>query len=88
MGAVGKFILAVVGHLGVLIVEEMVFQGCTQIWGKLIAGSDAEQGGHIVACLHTVLVWRGISAEAAAHLLLDALSDSLSLSSRDGACYH
>ena len=37
MRAVGQFFLTVTGHLGVLIVEEMIFQGCTQLWGKLVA---------------------------------------------------
>ena len=41
--AVLELLLTVVGHLGVLVVEEMVFQRSTQLWGELIADSSHEE---------------------------------------------
>ena len=41
--AVLELLLTVVGHLGVLVVEEMVFQCSAQLWGELIADSSHEE---------------------------------------------
>ena len=63
MGAVGELLLAVASHLGVLVVEVVVFNGGAQLVGELIAYSEGEQGGHIVACTGAILVGSDLVAK-------------------------
>ena len=42
-------LLTVVSHLGVLVVEEVVFQGSAQLWRELIASGNNEERRHVVA---------------------------------------
>ena len=57
MGAVGEFFLTVATHTGVLIVEEVVLDGSAELVGEFIAGSNREQGRHVVAGTDAVLIW-------------------------------
>ena len=61
--AVFELFLAVVGHAGILVVEEVVFERGAQLGSELIASSYREQGGHIVARVRPVLIGCGIGAK-------------------------
>ena len=73
MGAVGQFLLTVVGHLGVLVVEEVIFEGSTEFRGELIASSDGEEGRHVVARAGTILERSGGSSQLRRQGLTDFL---------------
>ena len=63
MCAVSQFVLTVASHLGVLIVEEMIFECCAELGRELIACSDGEQSGHVVARAYAILIGSRIAAE-------------------------
>ena len=88
MGTVSQLLLTITTHLGVFVVEEMIFEGCTEIRGKLVTCCDREQGWHVVASANAILIRSNVGAETTTHLLLDAIADGDSLFSRDGTCHH
>ena len=56
-------LLTVVSHLGMLVIEEVVFESGTKLRGKVVTYSHSQQGGHVVARLGTVLISRNLVAK-------------------------
>ena len=63
MSAMSEFVLTVVGHLGVLIVEEVILESGTELGRELITSSNREQGGHVIAGTDTVLIRSSVATE-------------------------
>ena len=55
VGSMGELFLTIVGHLGILIVEEVILKGGTELGGELVTDCYREQCGHVVACTNAVL---------------------------------
>ena len=63
MRAVCQFLLAVVCHFCILVVEEVIFQRGAQPGRELIACSHAEQRRHVVARTNTILIRSGVGTK-------------------------
>src|SRR5574344_1434587 len=70
IGTVCQFLLSVTRHLGVFVVEEMIFQCGTQFGSELIACGDAQKGRHVVSCLGSI-------AECRPHAFRDSVEIGL-----------
>ena len=88
MRAVRQFVLAVVGHLRILVVEEVILQRCPYLLRELIAGSERKQRGHVVARAGTVLIGSGVGTQRTFHRVTDAFSHCNCIFSRQGTCNH
>ena len=56
VSAMGEFVLTIVGHLSVLIIEEVILEGSTELWSKLVTYSKREQCRHVIARTNTILI--------------------------------
>ena len=64
MGTMRQFLLAVIGHLGILVVEEVILKCSTEFRRELVACSDTEQRRHVVACTGTILIRSSVGTES------------------------